>query len=614
MNSMRRFRSLLQSFHISLWIRFFSTGMILLTFLISFATSQVNAGDTDVIIGPQIDIFRGVGDQGSPFVAYDSGNRRFLVVWNVWNDVVGHIICGQFVNADGTLYGDPIQISPNNHTAQVAGIAFDPGHERFLIIWNSGNYNTNGQLVNSDGSLYGNWLPISTTMQGAAFRVAFDTHNGRFLVLMSAAAHNYGWGPYNPYVQFINSDGSLYGTPILITNYNTGYGAHYLDMAYDENNGRFLITWEHVETTSFCGRLINGDGTFFSEQIDLVDLRAMGSLTFDPINSRFLSLGGARGLLINSDGTLYRTDIDFSDFYPPWGWGTVTFDTANEKFVIGGVGEDQAPYPENRFIFGLFLNSDGSLHDPYFKISLDVYQLVDRVDIAFGETKSLVVWSGGYLDSEDQEILGSFLKLEAQAPLIYTLTTSVNPPGAGIVTLNPPSGTYNAGTAVTLTATPNSGYTFSSWSGDLTGSINPAQITMDGNKSVTAVFLLIKVEEDNPAITYTGTWNTYSSPSCSGGAMKYSGQKGAKAEFSFTGTGIKWIVTKAKMMGKAKVYLDGGYMGLVDLYSSSPAYQVVLQKAGLAPGNHTLRLEFSGQKNLRATGYYINIDAFEVIP
>jgi alpha-amylase len=254
------------------------------------------------------------------------------------------------------------------------------------------------------------------------------------------------------------------------------------------------------------------------------------------------------------------------------------------------------------------------LHDPYFKISLDVYQLVDRVDIAFGETKSLVVWSGGYLDSEDQEILGSFLKLEAQAPLIYTLTTSVNPPGAGIVTLNPPSGTYNAGTAVTLTATPNSGYTFSSWSGDLTGSTNPAQITMDGNKTVTAVFLLIKAEEDNPGITYTGTWNTYTSPSCSGGAMKYSGQEGAKAEFSFTGTGIKWIVTKATMMGKAKVYLDGGYMGLVDLYSSSPAFQVVLQKPGLAPGNHTLRLEVSGQKNLRATGYYINIDAFEVIP
>jgi hypothetical protein len=95
--------------------------------------------------------------------------------------------------------------------------------------------------------------------------------------------------------------------------------------------------------------------------------------------------------------------------------------------------------------------------------------------------------------------------------------------------------------------------------------------------------------------------------------MKYSGEKGAKAEFSFTGTGIKWIVTKAMMMGKAKVYLNGVYRGLADLYSSSPIYQVVLQ-AGLPLGNYTLGLEVSGEKNLLATGYYINIDAFEVIP
>jgi parallel beta-helix repeat protein len=174
---------------------------------------------------------------------------------------------------------------------------------------------------------------------------------------------------------------------------------------------------------------------------------------------------------------------------------------------------------------------------------------------------------------------------------VYEGSTIADASGAFIFS----KGSYLTGPNVTATATDSDG--------------NTSEFSAPMNIS-----FLIKVEEDNPAITYTGTWNTYTSPSCSGGAMKYSGQKGAKAEFSFTGTGIKWIVTKAKMMGKAKVYLDGGYMGLVDLYSSSPKYQVVLQKAGLAPGNHTLRLEFSGQKNLRATGYYINIDAFEVIP
>jgi YD repeat-containing protein len=121
-------------------------------------------------------------------------------------------------------------------------------------------------------------------------------------------------------------------------------------------------------------------------------------------------------------------------------------------------------------------------------------------------------------------------------------------------------------------------------------------------------------EEDDPAIVYTGIWNTYTCASCSGGALKYSDQTGAKADFSFNGTGIKWIVTKAEMMGKANVYLDGAYGGLVDLYSPTPQFQVTLQKTGLTPGTHTLTIEVSGQKNPSSTGYYIDIDAFEVVP
>jgi len=41
---------------------------------------------------------------------------------------------------------------------------------------------------------------------------------------------------------------------------------------------------------------------------------------------------------------------------------------------------------------------------------------------------------------------------------------------------------------VTLTATPATGWAFSGWSGDLSGSANPATITIDANKIVTATF------------------------------------------------------------------------------------------------------------------------------
>ena len=43
---------------------------------------------------------------------------------------------------------------------------------------------------------------------------------------------------------------------------------------------------------------------------------------------------------------------------------------------------------------------------------------------------------------------------------------------------------------VTLTASPTTGYSFTGWSGDLTGSTNPATITMSANRTVTANFAI----------------------------------------------------------------------------------------------------------------------------
>jgi len=69
----------------------------------------------------------------------------------------------------------------------------------------------------------------------------------------------------------------------------------------------------------------------------------------------------------------------------------------------------------------------------------------------------------------------------------YTLTITID--GSGSVTKNPNQATYTYGQVVTLTAVPGTGWAFSSWTGDLTGSQNPKTITMNGNKAVTAHFL-----------------------------------------------------------------------------------------------------------------------------
>ena len=64
------------------------------------------------------------------------------------------------------------------------------------------------------------------------------------------------------------------------------------------------------------------------------------------------------------------------------------------------------------------------------------------------------------------------------------LTTS----GQGSVAMDPDGGVYDPGATVTLTAAAEAGWTFSHWDGDLTGNVNPAAITMDVDKQVTAVF------------------------------------------------------------------------------------------------------------------------------
>lgn len=74
----------------------------------------------------------------------------------------------------------------------------------------------------------------------------------------------------------------------------------------------------------------------------------------------------------------------------------------------------------------------------------------------------------------------------------YALTTSSNPPGGGNVSRdlepNCDSDKYTENSVITLTANPNPGYSFYDWNGSLGGLANPSQITINGDKNVTANF------------------------------------------------------------------------------------------------------------------------------
>ena len=74
-------------------------------------------------------------------------------------------------------------------------------------------------------------------------------------------------------------------------------------------------------------------------------------------------------------------------------------------------------------------------------------------------------------------------------PVSYVLTVSTV--GTGTVARNPNQSSYLTGTSVSLTATPATGFAFTSWSGDATGSTNPLSVAMTADKNITATFTAV---------------------------------------------------------------------------------------------------------------------------
>ena len=90
----------------------------------------------------------------------------------------------------------------------------------------------------------------------------------------------------------------------------------------------------------------------------------------------------------------------------------------------------------------------------------------------------------------------------------YTLTASAGEGGS----VSPTTGSFNAGTQVSVTATPNSGYQFTSWSNGSTA--NPVTVTLNSNTSITANFevlinsyTLTVVSTDGGSATGAGEYN-----------------------------------------------------------------------------------------------------------
>lgn len=116
----------------------------------------------------------------------------------------------------------------------------------------------------------------------------------------------------------------------------------------------------------------------------------------------------------------------------------------------------------------------------------DIYN-VDGAGKAVVKTFNNVSVMGGSLNVNFTSVANNAIISAIEVvPVTYTLTT--NTTGSGTIARNPNQPNYASGKVVALTATPASGYQFTGWSGNASGTSNPLSVTMNSNKTITANF------------------------------------------------------------------------------------------------------------------------------
>jgi len=140
-----------------------------------------------------------------------------------------------------------------------------------------------------------------------------------------------------------------------------------------------------------------------------------------------------------------------------------------------------------------------------------------------------------------------------------------------------------------------------------------AQIVVDAF-DVTGASAATRIEDTDPAVSYTDTWLHGTDARATAGTFAEANLAGAVTTLSFTGTGVRWLGFRSNNNGKARVSIDGVFMGEVDTYAPSPDSAVVFTAIGLHSGAHSMTVEVTGTRNSASTDTWVIIDAFDVTP
>jgi uncharacterized repeat protein (TIGR02543 family) len=226
-----------------------------------------------------------------------------------------------------------------------------------------------------------------------------------------------------------------------------------------------------------------------------------------------VNISGQGSVSLNNTGPYHYGDTIQVTAFPAIGW---SFDSWSGA-LSGSANPASLVMTENRTLTATFTQDvynlvtttggDGSITlnntGPYHYG--DVVQLTASPTIGW----SFATWSGdasGTTNPTTVTMTSNKAVTAAFTQNVYTL--SINVVGQGTVNLNN-SGPYHYGDHVQFTAVPAPGCSFDRWTEDLSGSTNPAVLTIVGESNVTAHFIIPTAYID-PASIQKGPSDTYS--------------------------------------------------------------------------------------------------------
>ena len=345
-------------------------------------------------------------------------------------------------------------------------------------------------LANS-GYTFTNWTEGLVVVSSSANYI-FTISGNRTLVA------NFAVVPPSQFAVNLLSNPVLGGTTSGAGSFNSGASVTVNAIV---NSGYTFTNWTEggtvVSSSAGYTFTIGGNRTLVANFTAIPATQFAVSLSSNPL------LGGTTtgaGSFVSGSSVAVTALANIGYTFTNWTEGVnIVSTSANYIFVISGNRTLVANFtevPPSQFAVNLSSNpplggttTGGGSFNSGVSVSVTATPNVGYTFTNWTESGTIVSAVAGYTFN----ITGNRVLVANFSVITYTLgVTAIN----GSVLKNPNQPTYNSGSDVVLTATPNSGYTFTSWSGDATGSVNPLTVTMNSNKNVTANFTAI-------ASTYT---------------------------------------------------------------------------------------------------------------